>query len=77
MNFSGEFGNDQTIWYPASGYRYSDDGSLTDVGYSGDYWSGSPGNDGAYDLYFNYHGRVNPSSGGNRASGQSVRCFRE
>ena len=43
------FGADQTIWYPASGFRYSCDGSLDDVGLVGRSWSASPDSNLAYD----------------------------
>ena len=66
-----------TTWYPASGYRYYGDGSLSFVGSLGYYWSASPFSDVAYDLSFNYGGYVNPSYGINRAYGCSVRCLRE
>jgi hypothetical protein len=76
MNFSGKFGSDQTIWYPASGYRSYSDGSLTPVGnYS--FWSASPSSNDAYYLSFYYYGLVFPSLSGPRASGQSVRCLQE
>ena len=75
MNFSGKFGSASTIWYPASGYRHNDDGSLNSVGGNGDYWSASPRSGGAYYLYFNDEGRVNPSNSCNRANGLSVRCI--
>ena len=77
MNFSGEFGFDQIIWYPASGYRYGNDGSLGSVGNSGDYWSASPYSYGAYYLRFSYYGGVDPSGSCGRALGQSVRCLQE
>ena len=77
MNFSGKFGADQTIWYPASGYRGNYDVSLRSVGYLGNYWSASPDDDYAYRLYFDGDGDVNPSSGNRRAYGQSVRCLQE
>ena len=77
MNFSGKFGSASTIWYPASGYRNYNDGSLFDVGYYGRYWSASPGNYYAYYLYFNDLGRVDPSYNYTRAYGQSVRCLQE
>ena len=64
-------------WYPAAGYRYSSVGSLNDVGYGGGYWSVTPGGDYAYDLYFDYYGRVYPTGSDNRARGQSVRCLQE
>ena len=80
MNFSGKFGADQTIWYPASGCRYGGGGGLDYVGTNGLCWSASPSNysaSGAYHLYI-YSGRdVRPSSGDYRADGQSVRCLQE
>ena len=76
INFSGKFGSDQTIWYPASGYRYGYDGSLDSVGDHGVYyWSASPFDYCAYSLYFNYNGGVLPSSNSGRAFGYSVRCL--
>ena len=77
MNFSGKFGSDQTIWYPASGYRYGDDGSLSGVGYYGYYWSASPSSNYAYYLGCYYNGRVYPSDNTGRARGYSVRCLQE
>jgi uncharacterized protein (TIGR02145 family) len=78
MNFSGKFGSDQTIWYPASGYRYGyNDGDLYDVGYSGLYWSASPDSGLAYNLCFDINGNVDPSNNFYRANGYSVRCLQE
>ena len=77
MNFSGEFGNASTIWYPASGSRYYYGGSLHDVGSGCSYWSASPSNNNAYYLSFYYDGNVYPSRGSRRANGQSVRCLQE
>ena len=80
MNFSGKFGSASTIWYPASGYRLDDDGSLFSVGYEGCYWFASPRSFNSYYaclLGFNYSGYVSPSSSRNRASGSSVRCLQE
>lgn len=74
MNFSGYFGSASIIWYPASGCRYYNDGSLSGVGYSGGYWSASPISFSAYYLYFNYY-YVYPSDSILRAYGQSVRCL--
>ena len=76
VNFSGKFGNDQTIWYPAAGYRDSNYLGLTLVGSGGYYWSASP--DGyARSLNFDDFGLVYPSHGNRRAYGFSVRCLRE
>ena len=78
MNFSGKFGSDQTIWYPASGFRNNNAGGLDYVGYFGGYWSASPrGYYGAYSLYFLDDGNVSPSIDGSRAHGHSVRCLQE
>ena len=79
MNFSDKFGSDQTIWYPASGYRDYIDGSLRNVGGNGYYWSASPNDNKAYDLvlYCSGPGNVLPSSSAFRAHGQSVRCLQE
>ena len=77
LNFSGKFGSDQTIWYPASGFRDSYDGSLDNVGYGGYYWSASPYGYYACLLYFSLLGNVYPSDGDDRANGLSVRCLQE
>ena len=77
MNFSGKFGSASSIWYPASGYRYSYNGSLYDVGFGGYCWPASPYDSGAYILYFNGNGDVYPSEYYARAIGQSVRCIKE
>ena len=77
MNFSSKFGSASTIWYPASGFRDSDDGSLLNVGVGGLYWSVSPYGSGAYGLCFDYGGYVYPSDYGYCAGGRSVRCLQE
>ena len=77
MNFSGKFGSASTIWYPASGYRRGDDGSLISVGDYGYYWSVTPDDNAAYSLVFIYSGGVDPSIASRRASGRSVRCLQE
>ena len=77
MNFSGKFGSASTIWYPASGCRFDDDGSLVDVGSRGHSWSASPSNNNAYFLFFYYYGYVLPSYYYFRAYGRSVRCLQE
>ena len=77
MNFSGDFGIASTIWYPASGYRYSLDGALRNVGTNGYYWSVTPDSSNAYYLGFSNNGGVSPTSSYNRAYGFSVRCLQE
>ena len=75
MNFSGDFGTDQTIWYPAAGYRYNTDGSLSLVVNYGYYWSATPYGNYASSLYFFDSGDVYPSNDDYRAYGYSVRCL--
>ena len=77
MNFSGDFGTDQTIWYPAAGYRYNTDGSLSLVVNYGYYWSATPYGNYASSLYFFDSGDVYPSNDDYRAYGYSVRCLQE
>ena len=78
MNFSGKLGSASTIWYPASGYRIYNDGSLGTVGYYGYYWSASPNSYHAYFLYFDYDGNfLYPLLYGSRAYGFSVRCLQD
>ena len=80
MNFSGKFGEDSVIWYPACGVRNGGagtSGTLLNVGIDGAYWSASPVNSSSdvYHLCFIYYdGWVNPSGSVSRAAGYSVRC---
>ena len=64
-------------WFPAAGCRHSGDGSMSNVGSNGIYWSASPNSEnyGCY-LHF-YSGSVNPASNYYRAYGFSVRCVQE
>ena len=65
-----------TTWYPASGNRRYDNGSLDYVGNEGYYWSASPyDNYDAYRLFFYGSGDIYPSSYGSRSFGYSVRCL--
>ena len=75
MNFSGKFGPVSTIWYPASGFRDNNDGSLGLVGSFGFYWSASLDGDYAYNLGFSGYGVVDQLGRYYRADGQSVRCL--
>ena len=77
MNFSGRFGSANTIWYPASGYRYSNGGGISSVGSYGYYWSASPRNYYAYGLDVMNDAIVHPLSSSNRPIGHSVRCLQE
>ena len=79
MNFSGMFGDDSTIWYPASGYLLDGSGNLENVGiYTfGLYWSASPSGSQASNLYFYDYGEIQPGHSNYRAYGYSVRCLKE
>ncbi|MBO5708449.1 MAG: hypothetical protein J6S01_03845, partial [Bacteroidales bacterium] len=66
-----------TTWYPASGYRFSDDGALSNVGRWGYYWSVAPYSSNADTLGFNYYGDVAPTDSNYRAYGFPVRCLQE
>lgn len=78
MNFSGLFGNSSIIWYPAAGYHNCIDDLLSNIGFSGDYWSVTTGTTDAPRAFVFYQGdRVWPSSACQEARGLSVRCFKE
>ena len=79
MNFSGMFGDDSTIWYPASGYLLDGSGNLENVGiYTfGLYWSASPSGSQASNLYFYDYGEIQPGHCSYRACGDAVRCLKE
>lgn len=70
--------NGQSIWYPASGFRYSSHGSFF-LGFHGCYWSCSPDGSAAfaYGLSFQNGGDVRLASGLERPYGYSVRCLQE
>ena len=73
-----EVGAGPTTFYPASGYRHFNTGTLYDVSTSGYYWCSSPGYDSTMDagyMVFNYY--VYPLSAYSRANGFNVRCTKE
>jgi len=72
-----QLGSASTIWYPAAGYRYYVDGSLSYVGSNGRYWSCTPDDSYACTLGFSDDGDVYPSHYLSRAYGRSVRCIKE
>ena len=80
MDFSGKFGSDQIIWYPASGYRRERDGSLYNIGDRGYCWSASPAKGRGFyanDLNFGIGDYLSPAFDYFRALGQAVRCIKE
>ena len=80
FNFSNAVGEYDMIYYPLSGYRHDDNGSLSSVGDFGEYWSCSTYSlygYQAYSLYFYGQGHVYLVFTSNRAYGNSVRCQKE
>ena len=78
MNFSGKFGIDDLIWYPAVGVIDSSSGSLSSVGDCAYYWSAGITGNYAYFMFFNLYGTVDLyGSGRASAEGCSVRCQKE
>ena len=76
-NFWTNSSKTATINFPASGFRFDNDGSLNFVGGFGSYWSAVPNsaNSGCY-LYFT-SGGVNPLHDGTRTYGFAVRAVSE
>ena len=72
-NFWTSSSKTATINFPASGYRYFDDGQLHNVGTRGCYWSAVPYNT-RYGCYLSfYSGGMNPLDNFGRTSGYVVR----
>ena len=77
INFSEKFGPASTIWYPAAGSLDSANGSLSNVGTYGYWWSCTHYGSDAYGMFLKYTRDVYPSGGAYRAKGRSVRCQKE
>ena len=77
-NLGGIFGEDKTIWYPASGIRNQETGSPAYVGDTGSYVSVTTTDNKIYCVYFVVsNNTVNPvGSYSSRAHGRPVRCQR-
>ena len=79
MCFSGIFGADQTIWYPASSHR-STAWNLINVGYYAYYWSVSPPADSRFDMkcfVFVISGIISVSGTDGKKEANSVRCCKD
>lgn len=69
---------DATVYFPASGYRNSKDGSLFGMGYFGYYRSAVPSKDAGYGCYLRFHlGEVLPQKSDLRSDVFSVRPVRD
>lgn len=80
INFSGTFGSDDAIWYPAAGYLYLNNGDVHYTGDYGSYWSVAPLpsiNGKADYLGLSIIASFFPSNDGTRTNGLSVRCLQE
>ena len=69
---------DATVYFPASGYRNSENGSLFGMGYFGYYRSAGPSNDAGYGYYLRFSPReVSPQQSDLRSDVFSVRPVRD
>ena len=76
-NFYTNGSKTATIFFPASGFRLNSDGSLSNVGYYGCYWSAVPsGTYGGCSLYFGWS-NVNPQYYSGRSGGFAARPVSE
>jgi uncharacterized protein (TIGR02145 family) len=73
INFCGEFGDDDVIWYPMAGYYYRR-GELSSVGSCGTYWSASHTSDAYANCLYLYMEQVYPTMSFEPAYACSVRC---
>lgn len=70
--------NENSIFFPAVGYRFNDSGALHDVGSYGYYCSASPPSNSYHAYYLNFFsGNVSPANNLNRSDGYSVRCIKK
>ena len=77
IEFSGIFGDAQSIWYPDAGYRNRASGRLEAVGSDGSYWSASLNGSKVYYLLLNYVGGIYPSQFNDKGLSRAVRCQKE
>lgn len=77
INFSGKFGDDSMIWYPASGCLSGSTGRLSDVGVNGEYWAASSDGINAHYYVFSCSGYVRPEGYCVKEYGFPVRCIKE
>jgi uncharacterized protein (TIGR02145 family) len=76
-DFKGKFSASQSVWFPATGYRYYYDATLYSSGLYGSYWFSST--DGVYAdyMFFYFSNGVYPLRQGPRSNAYSVRCIAE
>ena len=77
-NFNNKISSpDATVYFPASGYRGSSNGSLNSMGSNGYYWSAVPSSTNSGCSPYFYSGFVGPQGSGYRSNGMSVRPVAE
>ena len=79
MNLSGKFSSDETVWYPAVGYRHYQNGNLKDTGMNGVYWSATPisGTNQVYCMVTREDSAVITVQNSMRAFGRGLRCVKK
>ena len=78
VNFSGKFGEDETIWYSASGSRDRSSGKLQNVQSGSFCWSCSiVGDTSAIGLYISSVSGTSVTDSNYRPTGYTVRCYKE
>jgi hypothetical protein len=76
MDFSTVLGSSYDIWYPSAGWRKSVDGSLSNAGVYGRYWTCTPKGKSAYFMVFAAND-LRPSHSWDRGGARSVRCQKD
>lgn len=77
IDFIGKFSGEESLWFPATGYRYYYDGTLYSPGLYGSYWlSSTDGNHADY-MFFYFSNGVYPRRQSPRANAYSIRCVAE
>lgn len=77
VNFSGWFGDDETIWYPKGGLINEGTAELNGVGSIGIFWAAGVSSIVSNCLFIEVNDDVEPASAIGRAHGCAVRCVQE
>lgn len=75
-NYGGVFGSASSIWYPATGIRFRQSGSITNEKMYGAYWTVTPVYNKSYILYHYSSGNAQLSGSFGRGEGIAVRCVK-
>ena len=77
IDFRGKFSKDDSVWFPAAGYRYYYDANLYSAGLYGSYWLADVKGYHAGYMFFYFSSGVYPKRDCPRANAFSVRCIEE